>query len=333
MQVHRGINNLPLFKNAVITIGTFDGVHTGHLQIISQLKEEAKKIEGESVLITFDPHPRTVVGLPDDPAGKGPKISLLNTLNEKTELLRKQKIDHLVIVPFTKEFSEQSAEKYIKEFLVKNFRPHTIIIGYDHHFGKERKGNYKLLEAYADEFNYLVKEIPEHVLNHVAISSTKIREAILNCDIQTAGSYLGYDYFFEGKVVEGDKIGRSIGYPTANLVVNDKNKLIPGNGVYAVEVSMLNDHWSLGNETFVHLTSDIIQRKGMMNIGVRPTIGGTKRMIEVNIFDFNESIYGEKMRVFVKKYLRPEEKFNGLEELRLQIDKDKINAMEALSEP
>ena len=185
MQVHRDINNLPFFKNAVITIGTFDGVHTGHLQIIQQLKEEAKKINGESVIITFDPHPRMVI------SSDKSIIKLLNTLNEKTELLEKQGIDHVVVVPFTKQFSEQSAEKYIEEFLAGRFHPHTIIIGYDHHFGNERKGNYKLLEAYAAEFNFHVKEIPEHVLDHVTISSTKIREAISSGDIDTANQYLG----------------------------------------------------------------------------------------------------------------------------------------------
>jgi len=209
MQVHRDINNLPLFKNAVITIGTFDGVHTGHLQIIKQLREEAKKINGESVIITFDPHPRMVISPSPSlsPVWRGEEkatgIKLLNTLEEKIELLEKQKIDHLVVVPFTKQFSEQSAEGYIKNFLVEKFWPHTVIIGHDHHFGNERKGNYKLLEAYEEEFNFQVKEIPEHVLNQVTISSTKIREALLNCDIETANKYLGYDYFFEGQVVQG----------------------------------------------------------------------------------------------------------------------------------
>ena len=306
MLVHRDINNLPRFKNAVITIGTFDGVHTGHLQIIRQLKEEAKKINGESVIITFDPHPRMVI------TSDKHDIKLLNTLNEKIELLEQQEIDHLVVVAFTKEFSEQSAEKYIKDFLADKFHPHTIIIGYDHHFGKERKGNYKLLEAYADEFNFRVKEIPGHVLNHVTISSTRIREAILNADIDTANTCLGYDYFFEGLVIDGNKLGRTLGYPTANLALVDKNKLIPGNGIYAVKVIIDNQQTLF---------------KGMMSIGIRPTLANSERTIEVNIFDFDKDIYGQTIRVYLKKYLREEKKFPGLEELREAIAKDKIEAL------
>ncbi|HUS03070.1 MAG TPA: bifunctional riboflavin kinase/FAD synthetase [Chitinophagaceae bacterium] len=306
MLVHRDINNLPRFKNAVITIGTFDGVHTGHLQIIKQLKEEAKKLNGESVIITFDPHPRMVL------ASEKHDIKLLNTLNEKIELLEQQEIDHLVVVAFTKEFSEQPAEKYIKEFLAGKFHPHTIIIGYDHHFGNERKGNYKLLEAYADEFNFHVKEIPGHVLDHVTISSTRIRKALLTADIETANTYLGYDYFFEGLVIDGNKLGRTLGYPTANLALHDKNKLIPGNGIYAVRLN-------IGNEQTV--------LKGMMSIGIRPTLANSERTIEINIFDFDKDIYGETIRVYLKKYLREEKKFPGLDELKEAIGQDKIEAL------
>ncbi len=315
MQVHRDINNLPFFKNAVITIGTYDGVHTGHVQILRQISEEAKKINGESVIITFDPHPRMVIT--QDKC----EIKLLNTLEEKIALLEENGIDHLAIVPFTKAFSEQSAEKYISEFLVNKFHPHTIIIGYDHHFGNERKGSYKLLENYAEEFNFQLKEIPKHVLNAVTISSTKIRDAILNSDIETANKYLGYDYFFEGKVVEGEKIGRTLGYPTANLEIADIHKLIPGNGIYAVTVEVIGQGPRVNRK-------NIQQIKGMMSIGVRPTIDNSKRTIEVNIFDFDKNIYGQILRVFVKKYLREEKKFSGMEELKDAIAKDKINAME-----
>jgi riboflavin kinase/FMN adenylyltransferase len=323
MHVHRDINNLPKFKNAVITIGTFDGVHTGHLQIIKQLKEEARNINGESVIITFDPHPRLIIPDLHDRSSEVEKkeIILLNTLNEKIELLEKNGIDHLVVVPFTKQFSELSAEKYIQEFLSGKFHPHTIIIGYDHHFGNERKGNYKLLEAHAERFGFQVKEIPQHVLNEVTISSTKIRKALLNCDIETANKFLGYDYFFEGKVVEGNKIGRTIGYPTANLELQDKNKLVPGDGIYVVTV-VVNGEWSMVN------SKNIVILKGMMSIGVRPTIDNSKRTIEVNIFDFDKDIYGQTVRVYVKKYLREEKKFTGLEELKAAIAKDKINALE-----
>src|SRR5450432_2762223 len=239
MVVHTDIENLPFFKNAVITIGTFDGVHTGHLRIIHQLTKEAANINGESVIITFHPHPRMVIDVASQASSRSnyEELKLLNTLPEKIELLQKQDIDHVVIVPFTIAFSEQSPEEYIKDFLVSKFHPHTIITGYDHHFGKNRQGNYKLLEFYQSEYNFKVNEIPEHVLHNVTISSTKIRHALEEGDINTANEYLGYSYFFEGKVIEGEKLGRTLGYPTANILITDNNKLVPGNGVYAVEVS------------------------------------------------------------------------------------------------
>ncbi len=311
MQIHKDINNLPLFHNAVITIGTFDGVHTGHCQIFQQLKEEAAKISGETVIITFDPHPRMVL------ASASHDIKLLNTLDEKLELLSEQSIDHIVVVPFTIEFSEQSAEDYIRNFIVQYFHPHTIIIGYDHHFGKQRKGNYLLLEQYADEFHYYVKEIPEHILNEVIISSTKIRNAVIGNDIETANKFLGYSYFFEGVVVEGDKIGRTLGYRTANLQLNDPNKLIPGDGVYAVEVR-------------IAAMRDNLIKIGMMNIGIRPTLGKTNRMIEVHIFDLDEDLYGKTLRVYLKYFLRQEIRFNNMEELREAIAKDEIKSRELL---
>jgi riboflavin kinase/FMN adenylyltransferase len=322
MQVHRDISNLPFFKNAVITIGTFDGVHTGHLQIINQLKKEAEQVDGETVIITFDPHPRMIISKTD--LSKNP-IKLLNTLSEKIELLQKQNIDHLVIVPFTLEFSEQSAEEYIKDFLVEKFHPHSLIIGYDHRFGKNRQGDYKLLEAYQSIFNFKVKEIPEHVLHHIIISSTRVRHALEEKDINTANEYLGYPYFFEGNVIEGDKLGRTLGYPTANIEVNDKTKLIPANGVYAVEVSIATDN------DIVHQLSYLKHLKGMMNIGVRPTVGGTRKVIEVNIFDFDTSIYNQTIKVYVNYFLRDEVKFNGLDALKEQLSFDKVNALKLLN--
>ena len=322
MQVHRDISNLPFFKNAVITIGTFDGVHTGHLQIINQLKKEAEQVDGETVIITFDPHPRMIISKTDLSKDA---IKLLNTLPEKIELLQKQNIDHLVIVPFTLEFSEQSAEQYIKDFLVEKFHPHSLIIGYDHRFGKNRQGDYKLLEAYQSTFSFKVKEIPEHVLHHIIISSTRIRHALEEKDINTANEYLGYPYFFEGNVIEGNKLGRTLGYPTANIEVNDKNKLIPANGVYAVEVSIATDN------DIVHQISYVKHLKAMMNIGVRPTVGGTKKVIEVNIFDFDTSIYNQTIRVYVNYFLRDEVKFNELDALKEQLSIDKINALKLLN--
>ncbi|MDQ6813928.1 MAG: bifunctional riboflavin kinase/FAD synthetase [Bacteroidota bacterium] len=309
IQVHRDLAQLPKFKNAVITIGTFDGVHLGHQQIIRLLKAEAASINGETVIITFHPHPRKVVT-----NGKS-DLKILNTLSEKTELLNKLGIDHLVVVSFNDAFANQTAEEYIENFLVKRFNPHTIIIGYDHRFGKNRLGDYHLLEKMGERFHYKVREIPERVLHEIIISSTKIREALLRGDVNTANEFLGYNYFFEGRVVEGNKVGRTIGYPTANIQIEDEEKLVPGNGVYAVTIN---------------IEADDAVYKGMMNIGVRPTVDGTTRTIEINIFGFDGDIYGKKMHVYLNTYLRGEIKFSGLDQLKEQLAKDKIAATEKL---
>jgi riboflavin kinase / FMN adenylyltransferase len=307
MQVHKNINELPLFKNAVVTIGTFDGVHTGHAQILSQLKAQAQAINGETVIITFNPHPRKVV------ANQQSDLRLINTLAEKIELLQNAGINHLVIVPFTDSFAMQPALQYIENFLIKYFKPHTIIIGFDHRFGHNREGNYQLLEALKTRFNYSVSEIPQHVLENSAVSSTKIRQAIINGQISTANQLLGYNYFFEGQVIDGDKRGRTIGYPTANIRIADTEKLVPGNGVYAVKI-MLNSQ----------------PHYGMMNIGVRPTVDGSHRTIEVHIFNFNENIYGQNIRIYIVEHLRGEIKFDGIEALKKQLDTDKENSIKIL---
>jgi riboflavin kinase/FMN adenylyltransferase len=321
MKVHRDINNLPAFKNAAVTIGTFDGVHTGHLQVIHQLKKEAEINNGESVIITFDPHPRMVLSRNQN----RPSIQLLTTLSEKTELIARENVDHLVVVPFTLEFSNQTAEEYISDFLVKKFNPTTIIIGYDHRFGNNRTGDYRLLEKYQKEFNYVVKEIPEHVLNHITISSTKIRTSLQKGDLETAKECLGYDYFFEGEVVDGNKLGRTIGYPTANLEIKNKNKLIPENGIYAVTLE-IGDYTQNDGSAFAPQSS----HKGMMSIGVRPTIEDNRRTIEVNIFDFSNNIYGKIVRVYIKYFLRIEEKFATMEQLKNQIYRDEIKSRNLL---
>lgn len=310
MQVHRDIEHLRGFRNAVITIGTFDGVHAGHRQIINKLKAEAKTLNGESVIITFHPHPRKVISS----AILG--VRLINTLDEKIEVLSGLGIDHLVIVPFTDAFANQPAEDYIRNFLFEKFHPDTIIIGYDHRFGRERLGDYKLMEKMAPQFGFTIKEIPKHILDEIAISSTNIRQAVLHTDIEMANKLLGYMFFFEGEVVHGNKLGRQLGYPTANLKPNDPEKIIPGDGIYAVYVKIKDD--------------DDKQYKGMMSIGFRPTVDGKKRVIEVNVFDFNKDIYGKTMRVYVKKFLRAEVKFNTLEELVKQIDQDKVDSLKVL---
>ena len=314
MQVHYQESGLlPVFKNAVITIGSFDGVHLGHRQIIAQLKAEAAAIGGESLIISFYPHPRSVITVTDS------EVKLLGTLDEKIALLSELGVDHLVIVPFDKAFANQTAEEYISNFLVSHFHPHTIIIGYDHRFGKDRVGNYQLLVDYGKKLGFAVKEIPEHILNEVVISSTKIRRALLQNDISAANSFLGYAYFFEGLIVKGNQLGRTLGFPTANLKIESVEKLVPGNGVYAVHACILDDENNLSHKL-----------KGMMNIGVRPTIDGIQRVIEVNLFDFDEDIYDQKLRVFVHSYIRAEQKFAGLDALKTQLNVDRVSAKAAL---
>lgn len=310
MKVYTEITTLPFFPNAVVTIGTFDGVHLGHHQIINQLKEEASKIGGETVIITFYPHPKKIVSSQPSP------VFLLNTPAEKHALLSAQGIDHLVIVPFTAEFANQTAAEYVENFLINHFHPHTLIIGYDHKFGQGRKGDYHLLEDYAAKFGFNLIEIPQHLLHESAISSTRIRENLQSGSLKEANELLGYEYFFDGTVVEGNKLGRTIGYPTANLQINYTEKLVPGNGVYAVRVTMKS------------LTGKSRELKGMMNIGVRPTVDGTKRVIEVNLLDFNENIYGENLRVQLVKYLRGEAKFSGLDALKEQLAKDQLSVQQ-----
>ncbi len=309
MKVHRDIDNLPVFRNAVVTIGTFDGVHMGHRQILDKLKEEAAAINGETVIITFHPHPRKVI------SSTILGIRLINTLDEKLQLLEQHGIGHVVIVPFTEAFANQPAEDYVQHFLVNKFKPHTIIIGYDHRFGRDRLGDYKLLEKKAAVYHYRLKEIPKHILDNISISSTNIREAILHNDTETANLLLGYEFFFSGIVVHGDKIGRTLGYPTANLKVQDEEKITPGNGIYAVYASLPGSNQRL---------------KGMMSIGFRPTVDGKRRVIEVNLFDFSEEIYDQALTVYVKKYLREEVKFEGLEALIKQIGQDKIDSLAVL---
>jgi riboflavin kinase/FMN adenylyltransferase len=309
MKIHYDIASLPVFHNAVITIGTFDGVHMGHRQVIEKLKQEAKAVNGETVIITFHPHPRKVV------SSTILGIRLINTLEEKLELLEQLGIDHTVVVPFTDAFANQPAIDYIRDFLIDKFHPHTIIIGYDHHFGRDRSGDYRLLEKEAANYHYQLKEIPKHILENISISSTNIREAILHSDIATADKLLGYEFFFSGTVIHGDKLGRKLGYPTANLKIQDEEKIIPGNGIYAVYAQPEGFNQRL---------------KAMMSIGFRPTVDGKKRVIEVNIFDFDKEIYDQTLKVYVKKYLREEIKFDGLEALVKQIDNDKIESLKSL---
>ena len=306
MQVHRSIDALPSFRRSVITIGTFDGVHQGHRKIIAALREEAQRVHGESVIITFDPHPRKVVQ-------PSVQLHLINTLDEKIELLQSAGIDHLVIVPFTESFAALTASEYITDFLVKKFAPHTIIIGYDHHFGKGRSGNFELLQKEAALHGYVLIEIPKQVLDAIAVSSTKIRNALLQSDVDTASKLLGYTYFFEGKVVPGDRLGRELGYPTANLQYTDEEKIHLGHGVYAVYADIRNRPY-----------------KGMLSIGTRPTLDKPEEKVEVHIFNWSEELYGEIIRIRVAHYLRPQEKYESLQALVEQLHRDKEDSLRLL---
>lgn len=329
MHIYYHTEQLPAFRNAVVTIGSFDGVHTGHVQILDQLKQEAERIGGETVIVTFYPHPRKVVR-------SGTEVKLLNTLEEKIRLLSWRQIRHLVVVPFTEDFSQLTAEDYIREFLLKKFHPHTVIIGYDHRYGKGRQGDYQLLEQFSQSEGFGLQEIPVHLLDAVSVSSTRIREAIAQADLREANRLLGYPYFFSGQVVEGRRLGRTIGFPTANLRVGDPEKLIPADGVYAVEVTPLDSSAISLTAPATVVTPPIAPWagdgcKGMMNIGVRPTVDGRERTIEVNLFDWNEDLYGRELQVSVRQYLRGERKFEGLEALKAQLARDKSDAMTALT--
>lgn len=270
----------------------------------------SREINGESVIITFHPHPRKII------SSGSQEVQLITTIEERIELLRKAGIDHVVIVPFTSEFSMLSPEDYIEDFLIKNFHPHTIIIGYDHRFGHQRSGDYHLLEKYSNKGFFELKEISEEVINNNIVSSTNIRKALLSGNIEEANRLLGYSFFFSGIVIKGDQLGRTLGFPTANVRVSSESKIIPANGVYAVNI---------------RTGKDSTEYKGMMNIGTRPTLEGKDRRIEVNIFDFNREIYGEEMHISIAAFIRSEQKFSGLESLTEQLKKDRVTALSSLS--
>ncbi len=311
MEIHNDTDHLPEFQNAVITIGAFDGVHKGHLQILQQLTAVAKHVNGTAVVITFFPHPKMVVQQDQY------KIQLLNTLSEKIELFEKAGIAHLVIIPFSPAFAEMEASAYITDFLVKKFKPHSIIIGYDHRFGKNRTGDIRLLQNLSYSHHYKLIEIPEHILQNISISSTRIRHLLQEGDAVAASELLGYSYFFSGTVAHGEKKGRWLGFPTANLEPVNEDKLIPGNGVYAVTVG---------------IEEEVISYKGMMNIGYRPTFQGVKSTIEVHLFDFNDDLYGKTLRVHLVNKIREEIKFEGIEALQAQLHQDRTNALLMLAD-
>ncbi|WP_431294090.1 bifunctional riboflavin kinase/FAD synthetase [Pedobacter sp. P26] len=319
MKIYNNLSDFKKLDNAIVTIGTFDGVHFGHQKIIKQLVEKAKSDKGESVILTFFPHPRMII----DPENQD--LKMINTITEKAEILKGLGVNHLIITPFTRDFSNQLPEDYIKNILVNNIGTRHIIIGYDHRFGKDRSGNLDDLKAAGLHYGFSVEEIMEQDIHDVAVSSTKIRQALLAGDVSLANDYLGYPFSIFGRVIKGDKIGRTIGFPTANIFVEEIYKLIPGDGIYAVKVEIGS---ALGVEG---LAVDQLQTqnaklqtyKGMAYIGQRPTINGMTRNIEVNIFDFNQEIYGQDIKMNFLKFLRHDVKFTGLEALTVQLQKDK----------
>ena len=307
MKIYHSIDEFVPLNNAVVTIGTFDGVHVGHRKIIAGLTELAKASGGDTVLLTFFPHPRMILHPEDE------SIRMINTITEKASLLERLGIDHLIITPFSRDFSNQSPENYIKDVLVNSIGTKKIVIGYDHRFGKDRKGGLEDLQELAPVHNFKVVEIPEQDINDIAISSTRIRSAILSGDIEQANTCLGYSFYITGTVMRGDQIGRQIGYPTANIFVEERYKLIPADGIYAVKVTV-------ENQTF----------DGMAYIGSRPTINGATRNIEVNLFDFDRDIYTKQVRMDFYHYVRPDMKLASLDELKVQIAKDKTKIIELL---
>ena len=306
MKVYKNLEEFSQVKNLVATVGTFDGVHVGHQEIIGKLKEVAKQTDGETLLLTFFPHPRMVL-FPDDDS-----LKLINTLEEKIELLASFGLDHLLILPFSVEFSRITPTEYIRDLLMRDIGVKTLVIGYNHQFGRNRKGNFELLEELAPVYGFDVLEITAKEINEIKVSSTKIRKAIEAGEISTANKYLRYNFSLSGIVVEGEQIGRQIGFPTANIKIVEKHKLLPGKGVYAVLVTVQNR-----------------QYKGMLNIGSRPTINSDadRSSVEVHLFGMNEDCYNENIQVEFSTKLRDEIKFVNLEELKEQLQKDKESAL------
>lgn len=300
MNIFHNIQDFKPNKNTVATLGTFDGVHLGHKKIIERLTQEAEKSNTESLVLTFFPHPRMVL------QGNS-VIQLLNTIQEKAELLESIGLQNLIIHPFDESFSQLSAEEFVKTILVDQFQIKKIIIGHDHRFGKNRSADINDLIAYGKIYDFEVEQISAQEIDEVSISSTKIRKALMSGDIQLANEYLGYNYFITGTVVKGRQLGRTIGFPTANLKIEEDYKLIPLNGVYIVK-----SHWN-GKEIF-----------GMMNIGTNPTVDGKERTIETNFLDLEEDLYGKEMRIYFLQRIRSEEKFDSIDTLKAAIENDKI---------
>ena len=303
LKIFNSIESFNATKPTIVTIGTFDGVHLGHQKIVAQITKNAHALNCESLVLTFFPHPRMVLQ-------EGTEMKQLNTLNEKIALLDNLGIDNLLIHPFDKEFSRLTAEEFVKKVLVDVFKIKKIIIGHDHRFGRNRTATIDDLINFGETYGFEVEQISAEEINEVSISSTKIRNALLEGNIELAANYLGYDYSLTGIIFKGKQLGRTIGYPTANITIEEDYKLIPNNGVYIAK-SVLN-----GKTVF-----------GMMNIGTRPTVDGTKQTIEINFFDFKQDLYGQKITISLLHRMRSEQKFESIDALKNQLGKDKKTAL------
>lgn len=300
MKIYENIASFPLVNNPVVTIGTFDGVHIGHKAIFDKMKEEAAKIGGETVVITFYPHPRIVLGLNNS------QLHFINRQNKKIELLEKAGIDHLIIIKFTREFSLKTSDEFIDGLVIQTIKPAIVVIGYDHHFGKNREGNFELLQKYSNKYGFKLLQVEAQSIDEVTVSSSKIRKLLEAGNVKEANALLGYVYSISGKVVRGKSIGKDIGFPTANIETGDEYKLIAAVGVYACLIEYKGKMY-----------------KGMSNIGFRPTIDHGDLTIEVNIFDFDQQIYNEEITIYFVERLRNEKKFESLDALVEQLHKDK----------
>ncbi len=307
MKVYQGLNNFPHLSNIVLTMGTFDGVHYGHRKILKRLMDAAELKNGHSVVMTFNPHPRAIL-FPEQF-----NLRLLNTIDEKIELLDSIGIQHLIIQPFTIEFSKLSHPQFVDEYLMQKVKMKSMVVGYDHQFGHNRKGNFDELLKLSADFDFEVEKIPEQDIEEVVVSSTKIRNALQNGNVSFANQLLSYQYSLSGKVIKGNQVGRTIGFPTANLQLNDSFKLIPSDGVYACFVNY-----------------KLSRLKGVVSIGNRPTFNDNKKSIEVHILNFEKDIYDETLKIEFVDFIRAQQKFEKVEDLILQIKSDIRIAIEHL---
>ena len=307
LKIFHSIKSFSSNNQTIVTIGTFDGVHLGHQKILKQITKSAQELHCESLVLTFFPHPRMVLQ-------KDTEMKQLNSINEKLELLDNLGIDNLVIHPFDKEFSRLTAEEFVKQVLVDVFRVKKVIIGYDHRFGRNRTATIDDLNSFGETYGFEVEQISAEQINEVSISSTKIRNAILEGNVEIAASYLGYNYPITGIVSKGNQLGRTIGYPTANIKIVDEHKLIPSNGVYVAK-SIING----------------ITIYGMMNIGLRPTVDGSTQTLEIHFFDFKKDIYNQEITVLLLKRMRSEQKFDSIDALKAQLNNDMIDAKNYLN--